>query len=261
MAAVRTEVDDMSYTVGIPREVRRVVSLVPSLTDAVAATAPELLIGATTWCTHPPGLEVERLRGTKNPNVRRIVELAPDLVVLNKEENRKLDHERLVAAGIPVWVTVVEDVDTALRSLERLFALALGVPEPDWLVTARRELGGAPPEPVARAVICVWRDPWMVVGRDNFTTDLLRRLGVENIFAGHEGRYPHMSLDEIRAANPDLVVLPDEPYEFGPDDGPEEFGAAARLVNGRSLTWYGPSLTDARQVLSRQLWPIEERCR
>lgn len=243
----------MSFQVTLPRRVRRVVSLVPSLTEAVAATAPELLVGATTWCTHPPDLDVTRLRGTKNPDVRGIVELAPDLVLLNKEENRRLDHERLRAAGIPVWVTVVEDVPTALTALRRVFTLALDREVPAWLAAAAQRLDGPVPEPTVRAAICVWRDPWMVVGRDNFATDLLRRIGVANVFAGHSGRYPHMSLDDIRAAGADLVVLPDEPYPFSGTDGPEEFPGRARLVDGRSLTWYGPSLVDATTTLGRQL--------
>jgi ABC-type Fe3+-hydroxamate transport system substrate-binding protein len=233
--------------------VRRVVSLVPSITEAVAETAPELLVGATSWCTHPADLDVERLRGTKNPDVRRIVELAPDLVLLNKEENRELDHQRLSEAGIPVWVTVVEDVETALRSLERLFSVALDLPVPQWLISAAEQLGGPAPEPVARAAVCVWRDPWMVVGSSNFATDLLRRIGVENVYADHAGRYPQLPLDEIKAAGADFVVLPDEPYQFTAEDGPEEFPGTARLVSGRSLTWYGPSLVDAKDTLSRQL--------
>jgi ABC-type Fe3+-hydroxamate transport system substrate-binding protein len=249
----RTELDDMSFPVVLPRRVRRVVSLVPSITDAVAATAPEVLVGATTWCTHPAELEVERLRGTKNPDVRRIVELAPDVVLLNKEENRELDHQRLREAGIAVWVTVVEDVDSALRSLDRLFTVALDLPVPPWLTSATEQLGGPVPAPVARATVCVWRDPWMVVGSSNFATDLLRRIGVENVYADHAGRYPQMPLAEIKASGADLVVLPDEPYEFTAEDGPEEFPGTARLVSGRSLTWYGPSLVDAKDTLTKQL--------
>ncbi|GAB3497246.1 helical backbone metal receptor [Amycolatopsis cihanbeyliensis] len=253
MARVRTELDDMSFQVQLPQQVRRVVSLVPSLTDALAATDRRLLAGATTWCTHPPDLEVERVRGTKNPNVRRIIAMAPDLVLLNKEENRKLDHERLTAAGIPVWVTVVEDVGSALRALDRLFTVALDRAAPDWLVSATRRLGGPVPDPVASAVICVWRDPWMVVGSNNFATDLLRRIGVRNVYAEHPGRYPHMPLAEIQAAGTDLVILPDEPYPFSAEDGPAEFPGTATVVDGRLLTWYGPSLVDAKQTLGQQL--------
>lgn len=82
------------------------VSLVPSLTEAVATTRPELLVGATDWCTHPVDLDVTRVRGTKNPNRGTIASLEPDLVLANKEENRELDVRRLRDAGIAVWVTV-----------------------------------------------------------------------------------------------------------------------------------------------------------
>lgn len=249
----RTELDDMSFEVALPADARRVVSLVPSLTEAVAATEPGLLVGATTWCTHPPDLDVERVRGTKNPDVRRIIELAPDLVILNKEENRELDHQRLRDAGIPVWVTVVEDVDTALAALDRLFTLALDRPVPEWLVSAHEQLGGPAPAPAVSAAVCVWRDPWMVVGGGTFASDLLGKLGVENVYANGYGRYPQVPLEELKASGAELVVLPDEPYEFTTEDGPEEFPGVARLVSGRSLTWYGPSLVDAKETLSRQL--------
>src|SRR5689334_10358901 len=108
----------------------RVVSLVPSLTESVAVTCPDVLVGATQWCTHPAGLDVERVRGTKNPDVKRIVELRPDVVLANREENRRLDVERLEAAGIPVWVSVTESVDEALDALTTMFTDVLDVPEP-----------------------------------------------------------------------------------------------------------------------------------
>ncbi|MDX6313241.1 MAG: hypothetical protein QOF44_2705, partial [Streptomyces sp.] len=93
--------------------VRRVVSLVPSLTEAVAATAPGLLVGATDWCTHPAGLGVQRIRGTKNPDLPAIIALAPDLVIANEEENREPDLAALRDAGLTVLVTEVRDLDQA----------------------------------------------------------------------------------------------------------------------------------------------------
>src|SRR6266702_7718631 len=89
-----------------PRQ--RVVSLVPSLTESVAVTRPEALVGATDWCTHPADLDVTRVRGTKNPDIAKILYVQPDLVLANKEENRRKDVETLRAAGVPVWVTVIE---------------------------------------------------------------------------------------------------------------------------------------------------------
>jgi ABC-type Fe3+-hydroxamate transport system substrate-binding protein len=250
----RTERDDLGREVTLPDQVRRVVSLVPSLTEAIAVTDRALLVGSTEWCTHPADLDVPRLRGTKNPDTKRIAALAPDLVVVNKEENRELDVRRLERAGVPVWVTVIEDVDSALTSTRRLITVALGLPVPDWLAAADAALAVPEPSPVASAVVCVWRDPWMVVGSRTFTTDLLARIGVRNVFAEHADRYPALPLEDVRAASADLVVLPDEPYVFTADDGPECFDAErVRLVSGRMLTWYGPSLAEAVGVLRAQL--------
>src|SRR5690348_15418402 len=100
-----TSADDLGRPVEVPDAVRRVVSLVPSLTESVAMTAPGLLIGATDWCTHPAGLDVARIGGTKNPRVGDIVDLGPDIVVANEEENRPADLDLLRAAGVAVWVT------------------------------------------------------------------------------------------------------------------------------------------------------------
>jgi ABC-type Fe3+-hydroxamate transport system substrate-binding protein len=244
--------DDLGTTVPLPRPPRRVVSLVPSLTEAVAATRPDILVGATDWCTHPADLDVRRVRGTKNPDRRAILELQPDLVLANKEESRELDVRRLREAGVPVWVTVIESVPQAMSSLRRLFAEALQVEVPDWLVRVEELWSGEPPTTVGRVAVPIWRDPWMVVGSSTFTGDLLRRAGLANAFRDRAERYPHVDLDEIDAEGVDLVVLPDEPYVFGPDDGPEAFRhTPTTLASGRLLTWYGPSLLDAHAELAR----------
>ncbi|MGH3230679.1 MAG: helical backbone metal receptor [Streptosporangiaceae bacterium] len=232
------------------------VSLVPSLTESVAVTRASALAGATTWCTHPAGLDVPRVRGTKNPDLAAIRALEPDLVLANQEENRRVDVERLRAAGIPVWVTVIRDLDEALASLRRMFCLALGWREPPWLTRAEQVWAEPVPGPRVRAAIPIWRDPWMVVGSGTFTGDLAARLGLDNVYADHPGRYPRVDLDDITARRPDLIVLPDEPYAFSVTDGPEMFPAhRIALVEGRHLTWYGPSLITARPALLAAISP------
>lgn len=244
--------DDLGAPVHLAQPARRVVSLVPSLTEAIAATAPELLVGATDWCTHPAGLAVTRVRGTKNPNLNAIAELGPDLVIANQEESRELDVRRLRERGIEVWVTRIETVPESLASMTRLFDEGLALGEPEWLAQARAVW--AEPSPVwVRAAVPIWRDPWMVVGRATFTGDLLARLGVENAFADAADRYPAVGAGEIEAAGVDLVILPDEPYVFTAADGPEAFVTPSALVEGRLLTWYGPSLVGARGALESQL--------
>jgi ABC-type Fe3+-hydroxamate transport system substrate-binding protein len=234
---------------------RRIVSLVPSLTEAVACSAPELLVGVTDWCTHPPGLDAARIGGTKNPDVPRIIALGPDLVLANEEENRAADLDALRAAGLAVWVTYVRDVSQALVSLDRLLTRACGLTRPQWLDDAESAWSAVDPvREAVRAVVPIWRRPWMVLGRDTFAGDVLRRLGVQHVFADHAERYPAIALPELRAAGAQLVVLPDEPYRFTAADGPEAFpGLPCALVSGRHLTWYGPSLAEAPQVLRAQL--------
>ena len=247
--------DDLGQPVELPGPARRVVSLVPSLTEAVARSAPGLLVGATDWCTHPSGLAVTRVRGTKNPERAAISALAPDLVIANQEENRKLDVVRLREAGLAVWVTVIESVPEAMASMRRLLTGPLGLDVPGWLAAAEQAWAGPAPVPAPgsggrRVAVPVWRDPWMVVGARTFTGDVLARLGLVNVFGAGPGRYPRVEVGEIRAVAPDVVLLPDEPYPFTAEDGPEEFRTQrVVLVSGRLLTWYGPSLATARAEL------------
>lgn len=246
--------DDLGHPVPLTRPARRVVSLVPSLTESVAVTRAGALVGATTWCTHPADLDVARVRGTKNPDLAAIRALEPDLVLANQEENRRVDVERLRAAGVLVWVTVIRDLDEAVASLRRMFGLALGWPEPPWLTRAEQVWTEPVPGPRVRAAIPIWRDPWMVVGSGTFTGDLAARLGLDNVYADHPGRYPHVELSDLHARGPSLIVLPDEPYPFSSQDGPEMFPAhRIALVEGRDLTWYGPSLVTARPALLSRL--------
>lgn len=265
-AAGRTETDDLGFPVQLPPAVHRVVSLVPSLTEAVAASEsaeaagagrPGLLAGVTDWCTHPPGLRAARIGGTKNPDLAAVAALAPDLVLANEEENRPADLAALRAMGLAVWVTRVRTLTEAFSALHRMITLACGLPEPAWLDLAKASWAQRPgtDDGAARtAIVPIWRRPWMVLGRDTFAGDVLARLGVRNIYAGHLERYPRIGIEQLRSAGAGLVVLPDEPYQFTADDGPEAFPAVpAALVSGRHLTWYGPSLAEAPAVLSRQL--------
>jgi ABC-type Fe3+-hydroxamate transport system substrate-binding protein len=234
---------------------KRIVSLVPSLTESVAHTEPGLLVGATDWCAHPADLDVTRIGGTKNPDIARIVELAPDLVLANEEENRPADLDALRAAGLDVWVTYIRTVPEALDGLQRMLSVACGLGRPGWLAEAERAWKTLENnEPRRTAIIPIWRRPWMVVGRDTFTGDVLARLGVDNAFAGHPERYPKIGLEQLREVAADLVVLPDEPYAFTAADGPEAFAPVpSALVSGRLLTWYGPSLAEAPSLLQAQL--------
>lgn len=231
--------------------VRRVVSLVPSLTEAVGETAPDLLVGVTDWCTHPADLDCARVKGTKNPDVEAVIALEPDLVLVNVEENREPDIEAMRAAGLAVWTTYPRTVPQALTSLAAMLA-ACQVERPAWLEQAEAAWAAPYVGPRRRALVPIWRKPWMAIGSDTFTGDVLARIGIDNVLEEHSERYPKIDPDEVVAGGLDLVVLPDEPYTFTPEDGPDAFpGLDCRCVSGRHLTWYGPSLAEARDLLTK----------
>ena len=226
-------VDDLGTAVPVPAAVSRVVSLVPSLTESVAATVPGLLVGATDYCTHPAGLDVARVGGSKYPDLDRVLALEPDLVLANAEENQLSDVAALRAAGIPVWVTAPTTLAGAFTSLRRMLAVCGVEGTPVWLDEARRAWSstydGSPAD--RTAAVPIWRRPWRMGGAGALGVDLVRRLGVAKKYG--------------KAA---------ERYAFSAADGPEEFaGLDVALVSGRHLTWYGPSLLEARDLLERQL--------
>ena len=246
--------DDTGAVVRLDAAPRRIVSLVPSLTEALAASAPGTLAGVTDWCSHPVDLDAVRIGGTKNPDIDAITLLAPDLIIANAEENRPDDIDALRSAGRQVWVTDIRTVEQALHSMARLLA-AIEAPSCSWLDDARLKWDSISQIPAAerrRAVITIWRRPWMHVGSDTYAGDVLRRLGIDNVLADSPERYPRIRLEDLPPY--DLAVLPDEPYAFSSGDGPESFDPLpCALVDGRSLTWYGPAMVDAPVILAGQL--------
>ena len=176
-------IDDLGEPVPLSGVPARVVSLVPSLTDAIETSRPGTVVGATDYCTHPGSLDVPRVGGSKYPTVDAVLALRPDLVVANVEENRPEDVARIRADGIPVWVTAAAaTVPDGLGSVRRLLTQGLDLEEPDWLVEAE-DVWRSPVPVWARAVVPVWRRPWVVLGRDTFAGDVLWRLGVANVYA------------------------------------------------------------------------------
>src|SRR5664280_2201130 len=191
----------MGAVVPLRGEVSRIVSLVPSLTEALALSCRKKLVAATDWCTHPADLVVARVGGTKNPDVGAIRALAPDLVVANAEENRQVDLELLRGQGISVWVTDIRTVDQALASIETLLR-AVGASDTRWVDQARYSWAQTPAAAKGRrvrAVVPIWRRPWMYLGTDTYAGDVLARLGVDNVLADNPARYPRLGLEQLPA--------------------------------------------------------------
>jgi ABC-type Fe3+-hydroxamate transport system substrate-binding protein len=221
----------------------RVVSLVPSVTETLLAWGVTP-VACTRFCEQP---DLPHVGGTKDPDVAAIVGLAPDLVVLCVEENRREDADALTAAGIAtaaLSIDTVADVGPALAILAGL----VGVPAPP--VEALRP----DPEPATRAFVPIWKRPWMTLSGDTYGSSLLASIGVANVFADAVERYPTVTLDEVRAREPDVVLAPSEPYPFAERHVPLFDGVApVVLVDGQDLFWWGSRTPAARERLQSSL--------
>ncbi len=227
----------------------RVVSLVPSATETIVAFGI-MPVGCTRFCDLDG---VPRVGGTKRVGIDAVVDLAPDLVVVNDEENRIEDADALVARGLRLHdmsPRSVADVGPAVLSLAS--ALAVDVPEPfaDW--TAWMTATGRSQQAVA--FVPVWRRPYMSLAADTYGSSLLAHVGVGNVFADAGERYPEVELAAVAQRDPGLALLPSEPYEFTAAHIPEVQAALPQarvaLVDGRDLFWWGIRTPGAVERLS-----------
>jgi ABC-type Fe3+-hydroxamate transport system substrate-binding protein len=291
---------EYQYTQDLPFSTppQRVVSLVPSVTESLFDLGlGDRLVGRTDYCVYPVG-QVERLPtvgGTKNPKVSTILALQPDLVIANQEENRREDVEALQAAGITVWVTFPRTVRETFNLLWTIM-YAFDTPERsesvrqierlcDWLELIERA------EP-CRVFVPIWYDPLMTFNGDTFAHDLLRICGGTNVFEsrerqyplaadlghaeplaaddprviGRDTRYPRVTFDEVVAAQPDIILLPSEPFAFTEEhlslfaalDIPAARTGQIKLVDGSLLTWHGTRLARALLTIPEMLCPASE---
>jgi ABC-type Fe3+-hydroxamate transport system substrate-binding protein len=230
----------------------RIVSLVPSSTETLLALGADV-VACTRFCEQP-GLR--HVGGTKNPDLDAIVELAPDLVVMDREENRIEDHDALVAAGRRVFVSDVRSVDDALALVADLTA-AVGAPS-DVYETCRAALARRTvPRDQRTAFVPIWRRPWMSIGGATYAASLLDRLGIELVTGDAHDEYPTVELGDVARRRPDLVLVPSEPYVFGDDHVAElrtEFpGSEIVRIDGQDLFWWGVRTPDALVRLSTML--------
>jgi ABC-type Fe3+-hydroxamate transport system substrate-binding protein len=234
----------------------RVVSLVPSVTETLLGLGVGP-VACTRFCEQPG---IATVGGTKNPDVAAIVAMRPDLVVVNDEENRREDADALVAAGVRIHSMsprTLVDVGPAVRDLAEL--VGVDVPAPfaadQWRAWRAARLDAERPR--RRGAVFVWRRPWMTMNGDTYGSSLLAALAVDNVFAAELERYPETTLAEVARREPDLVLLPTEPYAFGPRHVSEvaaAVGADVRVVDGRDLFWWGIRTPEAfgrlREALS-----------
>ncbi|MBM3674163.1 MAG: cobalamin-binding protein [Actinobacteria bacterium] len=232
----------------------RVVSLVPSATESLLALGVEP-VACTRFCDQPG---IPTIGGTKDPDLAAVVALGPDLVVVNDEENRREDASALETAGLALHSMSLRSVHAVGAEVCALADRA-GAPEPErFVASAWAALLAAWSRPAAgRAVVCVWRRPWMLASPDTYGASVLALLGWEVVVPAGTRRYPEVTLGAIGALDPDLVVLPSEPYRFGARHVAEAHdrvpGARVTRVDGRDLFWWGTRTPDAIARLAAML--------
>jgi ABC-type Fe3+-hydroxamate transport system substrate-binding protein len=262
--------DDLGFRVELAQPPRRIVSLVPSWTETLFALgAGSRVVGATRFCVEPRDRigAVPKIGGTKNPDLRAIGELAPDLVIANAEENRREDVEQIRGQGIAVLITYPRTIPAAVKSLLDIGRAIAREAEADalareiTLVVSGIETAVGVWAKLRIRVFCpIWKNPWMSFNADTYAHDVLRMMGYNSVFASAGERYPMTTLAEALERRPDIVILPDEPYEFGERDVeelkkalPPALSRRLLIVSGRDLHWYGVHMVTGLRLLAERL--------
>lgn len=266
-----TYTDALNRSINLEAPPTRIVSLVPSITETLFTFAVgDRVVGITRFCSEPAREVAAKAKvgGTKTLDIKSVLELQPDLVIANAEENRQEDIRQLLAAGQRVFVTFPRTVAAAIQMLRQLAQMtgSSDVADP-ILEDAEQTLAAAKAANQGRTrlrTFCpIWRRPWMTVGPNTYTHDFISACGGLNIFAERHERYPLSDLDEVARRAPEVILLPDEPYPFTSKHVSEmaeyRYVPAVRdqriyLLEGKHLCWYGPRIAGSLRYVQRLLW-------
>ena len=257
-----TFVDASGVRVTLAAPPRRIVSLIPSITETLFTLGlGEAVVGCTAYCTEPrEGVATKtRIGGEKNPKLDLIRDLRPDLVVANVEENVREHIDTLRGWGIPVYVTYPRTVGDGIRLIRELGVIAgaaargaeIAAGLETQLLEARARGAG---RGRVRVFCPIWRKPYMTINRDTYIHDVLATCGGDNVFAELPRRYPEVALADVALARPDVILLPDEPFHFRRahladfaehPEIPALRDGRVHLVDGKLLSWYGPRIAHA----------------
>jgi len=235
---------------------KRIVSLVPSQTELLSYLGLDKeVIGITKFCVHPKEwfTNKQRVGGTKALHIPLIKKLQPDLIIANKEENVKAQVEEL-AKEFPVWVTDVNNLEESLRMIKDVGELTYKATKAETLIPEIKTRFSQLPTTnhKLQTAYLIWQDPYMTVGGDTFINDMMKRCGLQNIFADKK-RYPEITIDQLSTDDCKLILLSSEPYPFQ-QKHVEELekqlpGKKIILVDGEMFSWYGSRLLKAAKYL------------
>ena len=245
--------DQMHRTVEIPDNIQRIVSLVPSQTELLVHLGlGDKLVGATKFCIHPKGFKesITVVGGTKNFNFNKIKSLNPDLIIGNKEENYKEGIEEL-AKDFSVWMSDIYSVDDALKMIAELGKITdTEIIAKNLIENIEIELSKITPKPIKKVLYFIWKNPYMVVGKNNYINSMLKLRGYQNICDSDSfSRYPEIIIEKIKELQPEVILLSSEPFPFK-EKHLEEFqsflpNSEVKIVDGELYSWYGSRILKA----------------
>jgi len=238
--------DQIGREIDITHAPQRIICTVPSLTEYLFDLGLEdHIIGVTKFCIHPKSLtkKVEKIGGTKNLNLDKIKELAPDLIIANKEENNK-DQILALAYNHPTLITNIKNLESSLEGLHLIAQATHRKQKGEEIISVienqKNEFDFKKYQDLKVAYL-IWKGPYMTVGNDTFIHDILKETGFTNVFGNRE-RYPQVSVAQLKSCNPDLIMLSSEPFPFKEEHAREiakDIDCPIILVNGEYFSWYG----------------------
>ncbi len=236
---------------------QRIVSTVPSQTELLVDLGlGDALVGITAYCVRPKGLLKQKtiIGGTKDLQIDKIRSLAPDLILGNHEENVKEQIETL-KNEFPVWISDVRSVSDALQMIRQLGILTHTRERAENIFqNIRNERDTLQKTQGLKVAYFIWKDPYMLAGPDTFIGQMLEECGLQNVAPTGKGRYPQLSLGELEALEPDLILLSSEPYPFTTADAHFIAGQIlhplVKIVDGELFSWYGSRMKPAFRYFS-----------
>ena len=248
--------DQIGATVALATSPQRIISLVPSQTELLYELGLEnRIVGITKFCVYPYHLKSTKkiVGGTKKVHYEKIRLLEPDVIICNKEENtlEMVEELRKICA---VWVTnilTVEDNFQMITDFGKLFncrteaqkwndKMAFGLNDFQRFIKDK---------PILKAAYFIWKNPYMAAGSDNYINEMMKLNHFRNIYE-NKSRYPEVEVRKLRLeGDPDLVLLPSEPYPFKEEDAFEigrfTHHAKTIFVDGEMFSWYGSRMLKA----------------
>lgn len=243
--------DQIGHQISFDTFPKRIISVVPSQTELLYDLGLDNeVVGITKFCIYPKKWFTTKTRigGTKTLDIDKIINLKPDLIIANKEENTKEQIEKLQQL-IPVWTSNISTLDQSLEMI-RQFGILTDTSEKanELIIKIENDFNYLESQKIEpkTALYLIWKEPYMSVGQNTFINDMMERAGFINVINSCEN-YPVISENDIHTLNPEIILLSSEPYPFKEKHvfDLKQFcpNAQIMLVDGEMFSWYGSRLT------------------